>query len=292
MSSTGGYVGAYTSDTACIGYGCGGLGPGNAEPNGTIDSPAGDVSISLGQSVTFAGTSSDPDNNTPLAFRWSFGAGSGIADSTVEDPGAKTFNSAGTFNVTFTVTDSKGMPDSSPATRTITVIDPNISGPIAKTAWSVVYVDSQETAAQDGRGVNAIDGSASTLWHTQWQAASPPPPHEIQVNLGASYAIDGFRYLPRQDANDNGTFGSYEFYVSIDGVLWGTPVATGTFTDTATEKEVRFPAVTGNFVRLRELTSAAGDPYGSMAELGVLGKPAAQTAVPPDVTNTRRTDSH
>ena len=52
--------------------------------------------------------------------------------------------------------------------------------------------------------------------------------------------MSGFRYLPRQDGLPNGRIAQYEFYVSLDGTTWGTPVATGTLANVATQQEVLF----------------------------------------------------
>lgn len=293
MSSTGSFVGAHGTDSDCLGYGCSGSTPppsSNNPPNGTIDAPATDVTIQVGGSVTFAGSASDPENNTPFTYRWNFGAGSGIADSTVEDPGARTFNTTGVYTVTFTVTDSTGNVDPTPATRRVTVQSGPVSNPIAKSAWHVTYVDSQETSAENGAGTNAIDSATGTIWHTQWQAAQPPCPHEIRVDLGTSYDVDGFRYLPRQDGGTNGRIGQYEFYVSADGTNWGTVVASGTFADDATEKSVSFTKRTGRYVRLRALSATNGGPYTAMAELNVTGAASTGNSAPANVTNERRTD--
>ena len=94
---------------------------GNQAPDGSIDAPATDQTINIGDSLSFTGTGSDPDGNLPLTYLWSFGAGSGIADATIEDPGSVQFNTAGSFTVSFTVTDSLGLADPTPATRIITV---------------------------------------------------------------------------------------------------------------------------------------------------------------------------
>ena len=96
-----------------------GGGTGNLAPNGTIDTPLVDVTITAGQSVNFTGTGSDTDGNTPLAYLWNFGGGA--ANRTVEDPGNVVFATPGVFNVAFTVTDSLGLADPTPATRVITV---------------------------------------------------------------------------------------------------------------------------------------------------------------------------
>jgi hypothetical protein len=89
------------------------------EPEATIDTPSGHVDINTGQSVNFSGTGTSPDGHVPLSFFWDFGGGT--ANSFQEDPGEVVFSQAGTFAVTFTVTDSQGNSDSTPATLTVTV---------------------------------------------------------------------------------------------------------------------------------------------------------------------------
>src|SRR5204863_1778519 len=96
-----------------------------------------------------------------------------------------------------------------------------------KLTLKVVKVDSEETGGEDGKGVNAVDGDPSTIWHTQWQDDTPPLPHEITIDLGAPARIKGFSYLPRQDDEVNGTIKEYEFYVSDDGKDFGKPIAKG-----------------------------------------------------------------
>ncbi|MFZ5784874.1 MAG: PKD domain-containing protein, partial [Acidobacteriota bacterium] len=94
--------------------------PANNPPNGTITSPAGDVTALAGQSVTFAATASDPDGD-PVTVLWNFGDGT---TSTSLNPGAHAYPTAGVYAVTFTATDSHGLPDPTPDTRTITVVAP------------------------------------------------------------------------------------------------------------------------------------------------------------------------
>ena len=249
--------------------------PANQAPDGVIDAPIQNMTINSGESVTFSGTGTDPDGNLPLSFRWNFGAGSGIPDSTVEDPGLIQFSNPGVFTVTFTVTDAQGLPDPTPATRVITVLGGAGGGVIPQTNWRLRYVDSQETVGENGIATNAFDGSAGTIWHTQWKGASPPPPHEIQIDLGGNYNISGFRYLPRQDGGVNGTIRNYEFYVSGDGTNWGSSMASGAFANTMALKEVLFTAKSGRYVRLRALSEVNGNPWTSVAELNVLGNGTA-----------------
>ena len=107
---------------------------------------------------------------------------------------------------------------------------------ISRTGW-VASADSAETAPPNPAS-NAIDGNTSTIRHTQFTAANPPPPHWLVVDMGTAHDVTGFRYMPRQDGSSNGRIAGYGFYVSTDGVNWGTPVAQGTFANDATEKTV------------------------------------------------------
>ncbi len=91
-------------------------------PNGVIDTPTVNVSIETGQSVNFTGTASDQDGATPLTVLWDFGGGA--SNSTDEDPGNVSFATAGTYTVTFTVTDATGLVDPTPDSVVVTVTNP------------------------------------------------------------------------------------------------------------------------------------------------------------------------
>jgi len=160
---------------------------------------------------------------------------------------------------------------------------------LPQTGWKLKFVDSEELVGSDGRGVNGSDGATGTIWHTKWYNGAPPPPHEIQINLGSSANLNGFVYVPRQDGSPNGRIGQYEFYVSTDGVNWGSPVATGTFANDATNKQVSFTSKTGQYVRLRALSEVNGNPWTSMAELQVLNTTGGNEAPNSVITNPTRT---
>jgi len=107
------------------------------------------VAIEVGGSVVFAGSNSSASGEAETRFRsgrrlsrfsrfsrftayrtprmqylWNFGSGSGIPDSTEQNPGARQFNIPGTFEVTLTVTDPSGILDPSSEKRVITVGSP------------------------------------------------------------------------------------------------------------------------------------------------------------------------
>jgi len=117
------------------------------------------------------------------------------------------------------------------------------------------------------------------MWHTQWQTAQPPPPHEIQIDLGATREVSGFRYLPRQDGLTVGNIADYAFFVSTDGVTWGAPVAVGTFAADSSLKEVLTLPKAGRYIRLRAYHEINGLPYTAIAELQILQRQCAAPSV-------------
>ena len=140
----------------------------------------------------------------------------------------------------------------------------------AKLSLKLVKVDSEETAGEDGKGSNAVDGDPATFWHTQWQDASPAHPHEIIIELTPPCAIKGFTYLPRQDESDHGNIKGYEFYVSTDGKEFGEPVKKGTFEEGKEKKTVTFEPKTCRFIKLKALSEVNGEAWTSAAEIGVV----------------------
>jgi hypothetical protein len=142
---------------------------------------------------------------------------------------------------------------------------------ISKSAWSLLYVDSEETSAEDGAATNAFDDNTSTYWHTQWSGGSPAHPHEIQIDLGDYYDISGFSCLPRQDSQ-NGAIADFEFYVSEDGASWGNAVATGTWgLISGICNSETFPSKYGRYVSLVALSEINGNPWTTAAEINVYG---------------------
>ena len=93
--------------------------PTNQPPTATITAPASSVTISAGQSVTFASTASAPDGSVAL-YSWNFPGGS-PKTSNVQNPGAVTFATPGVYSVSLTVLDNLGVNNPSPPTVTVTV---------------------------------------------------------------------------------------------------------------------------------------------------------------------------
>ena len=62
---------------------------------------------------------------------------------------------------------------------------------------SLHYVDSEDPNGYLAE--YAFDGNPNTFWHTEFRINTPPPPHELQIDIGSVQNLRGFHYLPRQD---------------------------------------------------------------------------------------------
>jgi regulation of enolase protein 1 (concanavalin A-like superfamily) len=208
-------------------------------------------------------------------YRLTYGTQSGNPSDTIDTGMALStsingLESGETYYFTVKVLNGDGVQsDPSPELAFTVPVDPNGEPTeIPNNGWSLHFVDSQDT---DGyAATQAFDGNPSTFWHTIWKTETTPPPHDLQINLGATYPVTGFRYLPRQDSYTDGNISEYEFYVSEDGTNWGQPVASGTFSATKTEKEILFPQTYARYVRLLSYSDVYGDDATNVAELTVL----------------------
>ena len=211
-----------------------------------------------------ASSSSDPDGGI-VSYQWNFGDGESDIGEAVEH----TFQATGEYTVILTVEDNEGA--AAQAQIIITVEEePAEVTLIPYSEMTLVYVDSEETRGEDGRGINAIDGNPSTIWHTSWYANDPVHPHEIVIDLGYERQVCGFNYLPRQDGSYNGGIAEYEFYVSADSENWGSPVASGIFPRTRAKQEVVFYPKYARYVKLVALSEVNGHPWTSAAEIEVM----------------------
>ncbi|WP_433295200.1 discoidin domain-containing protein [Actinoplanes sp. CA-030573] len=142
---------------------------------------------------------------------------------------------------------------------------------LTRTGWTAT-ADSQETAGEDGRAQNVLDGNAATIWHTAWSTTNAALPHTLTIDMKKSQAIGGLTYLPRPADSGNGHLGRYSLAVSADGKTWTSKIGDAAFPDTTTIQTVVFPAVTTRYVRLTVLSEAGGrGPWSSAAEIGLLG---------------------
>jgi len=142
---------------------------------------------------------------------------------------------------------------------------------LARTGW-VATADTQETANENARAQNVLDGNASTIWHNRYTGVTPKLPHTLTVDMRKAQSIGGLTYLPRPDGSANGRIGRYQIATSLNGTTWTTRIAEAGFPDNSALQTVVFPAVTARYVRVKALSEAGGrGPWSSAAEINILG---------------------
>ncbi|MFE5298783.1 discoidin domain-containing protein [Streptomyces sp. NPDC056632] len=148
---------------------------------------------------------------------------------------------------------------------------------LPRTGWTATAGD-EETAKENGRAANVLDGDAATIWHSRWSGTPAPLPHRITIDMHRTAAVSALVYQPRKDS-PNGRVGAYTVTTSTDGTTFGAPVSSGTWRDDDTVKTATFTrTANARYIRLT-VTREAGNrgPWASAAEIRLSGpaNPAA-----------------
>lgn len=138
---------------------------------------------------------------------------------------------------------------------------------VDKSLWKIVGCSSQQGGSE--KVENAIDGDESTIWHTQYGNSEPAHPHEIVVDMGQTYRVDEFVYQGRKDGS-NGRIKEYEIYFSNSPVVWGSPSATGLFSDTPDPQHVKIISnPSARYFKLIAKSEINNKAWTAVAELGI-----------------------
>ncbi|WP_270549982.1 alpha-N-acetylglucosaminidase TIM-barrel domain-containing protein [Clostridium perfringens] len=120
----------------------------------------------------------------------------------------------------------------------------------------------------EGLAKFAIDGKENTIWHTKYSPVDNLP-QSITLELGGSYEINKFTYLPRSGAK-NGNITKYELHVSEDGNDF-RKISEGNWDDGGSLKTLKFNSTKATHVKLVALEGVGG--FASAAELNVFAIP-------------------
>lgn len=83
---------------------------------------------------------------------------------------------------------------------------PNLADypPFNKTNWEILGISSEEANGEgpnNGRAIFAIDDNVESFWHSQWQGASPGPPHYLVIDMGEEKELHGIITKARLGGN-------------------------------------------------------------------------------------------
>lgn len=110
----------------------------------------------------------------------------------------------------------------------------------------------------------AMDGDPETCWHTQWEPAPAPMPHELVIDFDHAVTLTGITYLPRQDMA-NGRVADCDLFAE------GKPLASVKWPNSSALQTLRFDyPVTTRSLRLVIRSEVKGNSFASIGELDVL----------------------
>jgi len=166
-------------------------------PEGSIRSPSNDLTIGLGQSLSFSATATDGDSNIPLSYRWNFDGAA--PESNAQDPGFVAFTKPGVYHVYMTVTDSTGFSDSVPEMRTVTVVGSGNTTSTANAPNATITSPAINQTIVAGQSINfmgsAIDTSGTALSYA-WNfgasglgTRSQQSPGQLVFNTPGTYVV-------------------------------------------------------------------------------------------------------
>lgn len=136
---------------------------------------------------------------------------------------------------------------------------------VPKADWKVVRVSSGDIDGAE----KLIDEDPNTAWATDKGVKTP---QEIVIDLGGTYELRGFTYLPIQDRYPFGIITDYEFSVSTDNKNWRT-ASQGEFGNVVNNRilqTINFAPVRARFIKLRAVKVDGDDQTASFAEVGIL----------------------
>jgi Alpha-L-fucosidase len=142
------------------------------------------------------------------------------------------------------------------------------SSPVAAEKFDICRKDWKLVGVTDENARFIFDGNPSTVWHQR----DKKMPADLVVDLGNTYKLNGFKYLPDQNRWSSGIISNYEFYVSEDNIQW-KKVDQGEFSNIKNNPvwQVKtFAPAKARYIKLRALKNAYGDDVAGYAEIDVV----------------------
>ena len=133
---------------------------------------------------------------------------------------------------------------------------------ISKKDWKIIDINDENAS-------KILDGNPSTVCH---QRDGKKMPIDLVIDLGKSYNVCGFKYLPDQNRWSSGIITNYKFYVSEDNIDWKL-VDEGEFSNIKNNpvwqiKDLQ--PVKARYIKLRALKNTSNDDVAGYAEVDVI----------------------
>jgi len=132
---------------------------------------------------------------------------------------------------------------------------------ISRKNWKLVGLNDERAAA-------IIDGDPASVWHQR----DKKMPIDLVIDLGNTYNVSGFHYLPDQNRWSSGIITTYTFYVSDDNLNWKL-VDQGAFSNIRNNPLIQiknFTPVAARFIKLQALKNTQDNDVAGYAEMDVI----------------------
>jgi len=132
---------------------------------------------------------------------------------------------------------------------------------ICRKDWKIINIS-------DEKAVAILDGDPSSVWHQR----NKEMPLDLMIDLGNSYNICGFKYLPDQNKWSSGIITNYQFYVSNDNKEWKL-VSEGEFSNIKNNplwQIKQFASEKARFIKFSALKNTSGDDVAGYAEVDII----------------------
>ena len=138
---------------------------------------------------------------------------------------------------------------------------------IAKSGWRIKVPGQNQASEMTDQNEKTVSVLKKTRNGTK----------SVVIDLGKTYPVDAFGYLPRQDGKKEGIIDRCAFYTSKDGVNWGLPVFEGSFDNIANNpvrqiKPFQAGVRQARYVKLVARSTLGNEAVVSIAELDVFHK--------------------
>ncbi|MFA6404334.1 MAG: discoidin domain-containing protein, partial [Salinivirgaceae bacterium] len=133
---------------------------------------------------------------------------------------------------------------------------------ISKKKWKIV-------GTTDANATKILDGDPATAWHLR---TGKKLPIDLVIDLGATYYLCGFKYLPDQSKWSSDVITNYQFYVSVDNVTWKL-VNQGEFSNIQNNPvwQIKsFTPVNARYIKLIAVKTTWGDDVAGYSEVEVI----------------------
>jgi PKD repeat protein len=125
--------------------------------------------------------------------------------------------------------------------------------------------------AGEAPAIFAIDGDINTTWHTEWSPNNVPPPHTIEIDMGAPDRVYCFGILPRP--GDNGRPKDCIISTKLNPEDPWVAVATGTTVSNDNQQNFYFSPVDAQYLKLEILNSWSNMDHSAIQEVYAYNPP-------------------